>query len=87
MIKKIIAKLNNPNRKYLITKAPFKEICEVVVGIDNKRPLIKFTRIFIRFLVRAVGYKTAARVLDGVLFLIKRDTLRHYIPSKILILS
>ena len=74
MIKKIIAKLNNPNRKYLITKAPFREICEVVVGIDNKRPLIKFTRIFIRFLVRAVGYITAARVLDGVLFLIKRDT-------------
>jgi hypothetical protein len=74
MIKKIIAKLSNHNRNYLITKAPFREICEVVVGIDNKSPLIKFTRISIRFLVRAAGYKSAARVLDGVLFLIKRDT-------------
>lgn len=67
-------KYESSRSKYSITKAPFREICEVVVGIDNQHLIIKLPRVFIRLLVRSAGYKVSARILGGLLLLKKRNT-------------
>lgn len=68
------AKYNSFLRNYSTSQAPFSEICEVVVGIDNKNLFFKFTRIFIRLLVRLLGYKVSTKVLGSLLFLFKKNT-------------
>ncbi len=55
-----------------LTKVRFREICETVVGIDNKRWEIKIVRLFIRYLTRIVGCPVAANVLGLMLLAIKR---------------
>ena len=61
-----------------LTKVRFREICETVVGIDNKSSEIKITRLFVRYLTRIVGYPVAAKVLGLMLLAIKwRGTARN----------
>lgn len=57
-------KLMEWRRKSALRRAPFREISETVVGIDNLSPPVKATRLFIRYLTRAAGYRVSARVLD-----------------------
>lgn len=54
-----------------LRKVRFREICETTAGIDNKSPVIKLARLFIRYLVRTVGYPAAARILGLLLRAIK----------------
>lgn len=54
-----------------LRKVRFREICETAAGIDNKSPAIKLARLFIRYLVRTVGYPAAARILGLLLRAIK----------------
>jgi hypothetical protein len=63
--------LNKTEQKHVILKTPFKEVSEIVVGIDNKKPVIKFIRLFIRYLTRITGYIFAAKVLGLILFSLK----------------
>ena len=50
-----------------LRKVRFREICETTARIDNKRPAIKLARLFIRYLVRTVGYGAAAKALGLIL--------------------
>src|SRR3989344_4133665 len=69
---------NEIRRVSALRRVRFREICETTARIDNKSPAIKFTRLFIRYLVRTVGYPTAAKVLDLILRTIKwRGTARQ----------
>ena len=67
-------------RKLLITsRDPYREICEEVVGINNKGTLIKFLRIFIRYLTRIFGYKNSANIFHFLRrFKFKQDKRIYY---------
>ena len=56
----------------MIRQVPFREICGAVGGIDDKMPIIKSARLFIRFLTRIVGYANSSKVL-GLALLVTRS--------------
>ena len=56
----------------MIRQVPFREISESVVGIDNKMPVIKGARLFIRYLTRIVGFATSSKAL-GLALLVTRS--------------
>ena len=72
-MKKMLAVRNKVECKNVITKAPFREVYESIVGINNKHLVIKITRIYIRFFTRFVGYSLAAKGLGLMLLAFKQD--------------
>lgn len=56
----------------IVTRAPFREVSETVTGIDVRSKPILITRLFIRYVTRALGYPSARRVLSAVAAVIPR---------------
>ena len=49
-----------------LTKVPFREIAETVVGVDNMSLPMRTARLFIRYLVRGLGLRRASTILSAV---------------------